>query len=113
MSFRDERLYLTDIIEHTDAVLRHLAHKSANDLKADDVLQYSILMRLIIIGEATAKVSESPRQRHPEIPWNRIVGFRHFAVHTYYAVDWDRVWNATQQLSHLRRALADILTSLP
>ena len=63
------------------------------------------------IGEAAARLSADFRERHAEIEWPDIVGFRNIAVHAYFAVDWSIVWvAATQDAPQLRRQVSKILT---
>jgi len=63
------------------------------------------------IGEAAARLSADFRERHAEIEWPDIVGFRNIAVHAYFAVDRSIVWvAATQDAPQLRRQVSKILT---
>jgi uncharacterized protein with HEPN domain len=43
-------------------------------------------------GEATRRVPEDFRQRHPEIPWPQIIGMRNRTTHEYARLDYDLVW---------------------
>ena len=52
-------------------------------------LQDSVIRRLEIAGEAAGRVSEQFRERHPAIPWARMVGMRNRVAHGYDAVDLD------------------------
>jgi len=55
-----------------------------------------------VIGEAARHVSQEFRDRHPQIPWEAIVGMRHKIVHDYLDVDEDVVWDSvTQELRPL------------
>ena len=38
------------------------------------LLRYAVERQLLVIGEAASHVSESFRQKHPEIPWLQIIG---------------------------------------
>ncbi len=46
----------------------------------------------MVIGEAARSMNAEMRDRYPSIPWGRIMGFRNFAVHEYFAVEWNIVW---------------------
>jgi uncharacterized protein with HEPN domain len=35
------------------------------------------------IADVTARLSDAVKQRHPEIPWEQVRGFRNVAVHAY------------------------------
>ncbi len=61
---------------------------------ADDTLRSAALLKLIIIGEAATHVGEELRQRHSNVPWRKVVGFRNIAVHQYFGIDWQVVTDA-------------------
>ncbi|GLX02855.1 hypothetical protein Misp02_69410 [Microtetraspora sp. NBRC 16547] len=42
----------------------------------------------MVVGEASACLSEELRDAIPEIPWRAIRGFRNQAVHAYFSLDW-------------------------
>ena len=91
---RDEGLYLEDIVEAADTVAHFLADTDKQRFMGSELLQSAVLCQLLIIGEAAARVSEETRARHPEINWTAVVAFRNFAIHAYFAIDWQRVWDA-------------------
>jgi len=59
-----------------------------NDLKT----QSAILHQLLVLGEATKRVSQKLRAAHPQIPWKMIAGMRNKLIHEYDEVDLDEVW---------------------
>ncbi len=70
----------------------------------------AVLQKLSIIGEAAARVSKDLQNKHPEIEWADIVGFRNIAIHAYFAVDWSIVWTAaTHDAPDLKRKITKIL----
>ena len=56
-----------------------------------------------LIGEAASNVSQSFRETHPEIPWQRIVGQRHRVVHGYALLDPARIWEVASKDAPLLR----------
>lgn len=107
---RDDRLYLADILEAADAISRFVAGMTEEDWIEDEVKQGAVMHRLIIIGEAAARLPKEFRERHPEIEWADIVGFRNFAVHAYFAVSWPVVWvTATEDVPALAEQVAALL----
>jgi uncharacterized protein with HEPN domain len=106
---RDERLYLADIIEATDAISRFVAGMTEDDWIEDEAKQGAVMYQLVIIGEAAARLSQEFREHHPEIEWADIIGFRNFAVHAYIAVSWSVVWvTATRDVPTLAEQVAAI-----
>lgn len=107
---RREQLYLTDMIEAADAIQRFLKDIKQHTFLKDDLLQSAVLQKLTIIGEAAARLPKEFRERHSEIEWEDIIGFRNIVVHEYFAVEWSIVWvAATQEVPDLRHRIADIL----
>jgi uncharacterized protein with HEPN domain len=56
-------------------------------------LQDAALRRLQTLSESAQRLSDEFKQRHPEVPWQRIAGMRNRLVHAYLDVDLDIVWN--------------------
>ena len=107
---RREELYLADIIEAADAIQRFIEGMQRDDFFRDELRQSAVLQKLTLIGEAAARLPTEFTERHPEIEWVDIVGFRNIAIHEYFAVDWSIVWvAATQDAPALRREVARIL----
>ncbi len=108
---RREELYLTDILEATDAIQRFIHGIEREDFFGDELHQSAVLQKLIVIGEAAARLPEEFIKRHPEVEWADIVAFRNIAVHEYFAVNWSIVWvAATQDAPALRQEVARILS---
>ena len=109
---RSERLYLTDIIEAADAIERFLEEVSRNRFLRDELRQSAVLQKLLVIGEAAARLPEPFREQHAHVPWRQIAAFRNFAVHAYFSVDWSIVWvAATQEAPALREQVVRLLQS--
>ena len=76
-------------------------------LDSDLDVQDAVLRRLQTLAESTQRLSQEVKDRHPEIPWKRIAGFRNVAAHGYLAIDLDLVWASVTQLQDLGSAIAD------
>jgi uncharacterized protein with HEPN domain len=107
---RSEFLYLQDILEAITAIERFLRGVEKSVFLADDMLQSAVLYKLIIIGEATAKISDETKRRHPQTSWKKIVGLRNISAHAYFSVDWEAIWATAQnQLKPLQAQVTTIL----
>ncbi|MGH8650286.1 MAG: HepT-like ribonuclease domain-containing protein [Burkholderiales bacterium] len=73
---RREGLYLQDIVDAADAIGGFLQGRTKGDFLNDDFFRSAVLQKLIVIGEAAAKLSDSMRSRYPEVPRADVVGFR-------------------------------------
>jgi uncharacterized protein with HEPN domain len=61
--------------------------------------QDAVLWRLETLAEATGRLSDDLKQRHPKIRWRAIYGFRNIAAHGYLDLQLDLVWEIID--SHL------------
>jgi uncharacterized protein with HEPN domain len=108
---RPEKLYLLDIVEATEAISRFCEPVGEDDFLQDELRQSAVLQKLIVIGEAAARLPSDFRKKHEDIEWDDIVGFRNITVHQYFAVLWQIVWNtAVQDVPDLRTKILNILT---
>jgi uncharacterized protein with HEPN domain len=78
---RPEKLYLLDIVEAAKAIKRFCEPVSEDEFLQDEIRQSAILQKLIVIGESASRLPETFRNRHNDIEWEDIVGFRNIAVH--------------------------------
>jgi len=107
---RSDALYLTDIVEATDAVAEFIAGLKQETFAGNKMARSAVLQQLTVIGEAAARLSLEFRQKHPDVEWADIVAFRNIAVHAYFSVDWGTVWvAATEDAPSLREKVAAIL----
>ncbi len=58
----------------------------------DEKTQSAIVHQLMILGEATKRLSAAYRARHPNIPWRMMAGMRDALIHEYDDVDLEEVW---------------------
>jgi uncharacterized protein with HEPN domain len=59
-----------------------------------------------VIGEAVARLSDSLKITHKEIPWGQITGMRNILVHQYFGVDLEEVWaTATKDMPELKKQM--------
>lgn len=61
----------------------------------DEKTQSAVILQLMLLGEMTRKLSEATRQAIP-LPWKEIAGFRDRAIHDYYEMDLDVIWETVQ-----------------
>lgn len=108
---RREASYLADIVDAVDSIRRIIGSYTRDEFLGSETLNAAVLQRLIVIGEAAAHVTIQLRTRYPDVPWREVIAFRNFAVHGYFDLDWETVWDtATIDAPELRRRIAEILS---
>ena len=58
----------------------------------NEILQDSMMFRLIQISENTRKLTDSYKEQHSSIPWTAISGLKNRIVHDYGNVDIEIVY---------------------
>ncbi len=107
---RSEEQYLVDIIEAADAIARFLTDVDLDGFVEDELRQSAVMQKIGVIGEAAGKVSQSLRNRYPEVEWPKIVGMRNILVHSYFSVKVDVIWRtAMLAVPDLRLKVARVL----
>ena len=107
---RSDKLYLTDIVDAADAISSFVRGRTKEEFLVDDFFQSAVLQKFGIIGEAAGIVSDEMRHQYPFVPWQKSRGLRNAAVHRYFAVDWEVIWDtAIDDVPVLREQVARIL----
>jgi uncharacterized protein with HEPN domain len=107
---RPEKLYLVDIIEASKAIGRFCESVGEDEFLKDELRQSAVLQKLIVIGEAASRLPKEFKAHHTEIEWEFIVGFRNIAIHEYFAILWEIVWNtAIHSVPDLSEKVVEIL----
>src|SRR5882757_9764870 len=92
MSKRSPRLLLEDIIGSANKILTYTEGLSYEQFLADDKTIDAVIRNFEIIGEAANRLPEEIRDKHSNIDWHRIRGFRNRIVHDYMGIDYTIVW---------------------
>lgn len=105
---------LPDYLDHmVDAVLSAAQYVSGMDKAAffaDRRTQQAVLMNIVILGEASAKVLAEHAlfaEQQPGIPWRAIRAMRNRVAHGYFEINLDLVWETVTV------ALPDLAVRLP
>jgi uncharacterized protein with HEPN domain len=107
---RHEKLYLTDIVEAAQAIERFITGEDFEEFEQNEMMNSAVLQKLMVIGEAAARLPKEFTKRFPEVPWLDIIGFRNIAVHEYFAIRWDIVWvAASEEVPVLKEQIEKIL----
>ncbi|MBL0257780.1 MAG: DUF86 domain-containing protein [Bacteroidetes bacterium] len=58
-----------------------------NKFSADSKTIDAVIRNFEIIGEAANRLPEEFKDKHPEMDWHRLRGFRNRIVHHYFGID--------------------------
>ncbi len=109
---RDPRLYLEDMRECCRKVLLYTRDMTREYLAADEKTFDAVMRNLEITGEAARHVPEAIKNRHPEVEWRNIAGFRDVAIHAYPTIDEEIVWDIVRRkVPELLRQVEQVLAA--
>jgi uncharacterized protein with HEPN domain len=90
---QNDPVYLRHMLDAIEKIDRYLTGMDYRAFTASDMMIDAVVRELEIIGEATANLSASFVEEHPEIPWRRIKAMRNVLIHQYFGVDLKVVWD--------------------
>lgn len=97
-------------MEAANHIAEFIADESYESFENNELVKSATLQKLVLIGEAAARVSKELKEKYPEIEWQDIVAFRNIAVHEYFAVSWKITWDtAVKDIPELNRAISGAL----
>ncbi len=111
---RSWRLFLKDIVEASDRVLRYTEGRDLRAFTADEMAYDAVLRNLQIIGEAAKAIPADVRAGHPEVDWRGMAGLRDVLTHAYFGLDNETLWDVVvTKVPRLRRQIHDVLDEGP
>jgi uncharacterized protein with HEPN domain len=103
---------LRDILRHIKLAERFTHGLTLEAFRADELHLYAVTRCLEIISEASRRLSDELKARHPEIPWKQMAGAGNVYRHEYHDIAAPRIWEAVQlALPSLRRVIEQELTN--
>ena len=109
-----EAAHLWDMLEAARLVLEFTQGYSFEQFVEDIKTRLAVERELEIIGEASRRLSEDFRSRHPEIPWKDIVGLRNIISHQYHKIDYRQIYTiARRRIPELIGRLAPLVPRPP
>jgi len=106
-------LYISHIFDAINSIQNQMKGITREQFENSELLQGFVERKLEIIGEATKRISDDFKQKHPNIPWKDMAGMRDVLIHQYTKVDEDIVWKTiTQKLDPLKVSIESILEEI-
>ncbi len=88
---------LLDILRAARLALEFCAGLDKAGFLTDLKTQAAVLHELLVLGEATKRLSAEFRDEHSDVPWKAIAGMRDRLLHGYDDVDLDLVWKTLEE----------------
>jgi len=106
---KDDLIYIERILNSIERIQSYISKVDQTTFSDDFITQDAVVRQLEIIGEATKRVSQDFRTKHPDIPWADMAGMRDVLIHDYIDVDFNIVWNtASEDIPKLELLLGNL-----
>lgn len=110
---RSNRPWLVDILEAIARVHKALGATPLEEFQGDWRQQWLVQRGIEIISEASRRLSEDLKARHPEIPWKKVAAIGNILRHEYEDVAAPVIWKvARTDLPDLERVCREELLAL-
>lgn len=107
-------LALGDIRDNIRLAQSFLGDLTAKDLRSSRLHFYAITRALEIVSEASRRLPEDLRARHPHLPWRNIMGVGNIYRHNYDSVQEEMIWETiTHHLAPLLTAIEAEINARP
>jgi uncharacterized protein with HEPN domain len=112
MAEKTPRLYLEHIREAMGLIGQYIRARERADLDREPMLRQAIERNIEIISEASRRLPQAMKARHPEVPRRDIAAIGNILRHEYPAVNRDIVWRvATEDIRPLAAAVETLLAA--
>jgi uncharacterized protein with HEPN domain len=87
---------LTDIIEAIERIHAVLGDVPLDVFEADWQRQWLVERGVEIVSEASHRLADELKARHPEIPWQKVAGIGNLLRHDYESIAAPVIWKLAQ-----------------
>jgi uncharacterized protein with HEPN domain len=107
------RGFLLDIKRNIDLAERFVSGMTIDEFERDVMRVYAVTRSLEIISEASRRLPEELKVRHPHIAWREMVGAGNVYRHGYDDVAARRIWETVRlALPPLRKVIDEEITRI-
>ena len=100
---------MEDVIESANKILDYTKSLSFEEFIKDGKTVNAVIRNFEIIDEAANRLPEDFKDKHSNIDWHRIRGFRNRIVHDYFGIDYSIVWEIKESfLPNLLQSLKSL-----
>lgn len=92
---KDDAVYIHQILDAVSKIKAFTKDMPKEIFIGDQKTQSAVIMQLILIGELSKKISPE-KKKMADLPWKDIAGFRNRAIHDYFGIDLEVVWNTLE-----------------
>ncbi|MEK7618104.1 MAG: DUF86 domain-containing protein [Patescibacteria group bacterium] len=92
---KNNQVYIAQILDSIRKIKKYTKGIGFNKFVKKEEKQSAVIMQLILIGEVSKKLSPAFKAKI-KLPWKQIAGFRDRAVHKYFSLDLEDLWQTVE-----------------
>ena len=92
-NIKNDSYFMDKIQSDLKFIVKHMEDVDSYEFAHNELLQDSMMFRLIQISENAKRLSDSYKGQHSSIPWTAVYGLRNRIVHDYGNVDLSVVYD--------------------
>ncbi|MDD5721260.1 MAG: DUF86 domain-containing protein [Candidatus Pacebacteria bacterium] len=89
---KNNKVYIDQILDSIKKIELFVNGIDKENFLTNSLVQSGVIMQLTLIGEISKKISNDLKLKI-NLPWKEIAGFRDKAIHNYFDINLDVVWN--------------------
>lgn len=97
MAIRSLAPRLTDIIEASEVVRSEMEGVTLDAFEPDRRKRWLVERAIEIISEASRRLTDELKARHPEIPWQKVAGIGNVLRHNYEDIAAPVMWKLVRE----------------
>jgi uncharacterized protein with HEPN domain len=97
MAGRSDIPRLTDIVDASAFVRNEMADLTLDAFENDRRKRWAVERGIEIISEASRRLTDELKARHPEIPWPKVAGIGNVLRHDYEDVSAPVMWKVSRE----------------
>ena len=110
---RNNKIYISDILDCIHYIADFIGESDYDEFISDNKTSSAVILKLIVIGEATKNIQGTIREKYPDVPWKSMTGLRDRIAHGYFGIDYEIVWEVIKnRLPKLEPRMAEILEEM-
>ena len=114
---KDELVYVEHVLACIGRVETYTGGNKS-DFFGSTLVQDAVVRNLEVMAESTQRLSDEIKNRHPDVDWRGLAGFRNVLAHGYLGLDTQRIWELiesrlTPLKSNMERIRAELIADRP
>ena len=90
---KDDTVFLYHILDAIGLIEEYTGGMSENEFLSNSLVHDAVVRQIEIIGEAARNISQQFQEKHPKLPWAKMIGIRNKFTHEYFNVNYSIVWD--------------------